>query len=74
MAVTIAKYFTPSGKDINHSGIKPDYEVKLSKTQIQNLMKNRDKIASKIDPQYARALQILQVKIAERGGRAELKK
>jgi carboxyl-terminal processing protease len=74
MAVTIAKYFTPSGKDINHSGIKPDYEVKLSKTQIQNLMKNRDKIASKIDPQYAKALQILQVKIAERGGRAELKK
>jgi carboxyl-terminal processing protease len=74
MAVTIAKYFTPSGKDINHSGIKPDYEVKLSKTQIQNLMKNRDRIASKIDPQYAKALQILQVKIAERGGRAELKK
>jgi carboxyl-terminal processing protease len=74
MAVTIAKYYTPNGKDINHSGIKPDIEVKLSKSQIQNLMKSRTKIATSADPQYSRALRVLQTKIAERGGRAELKK
>lgn len=28
--ITIAKYLTPAKIDINHSGIKPDYEVKLT--------------------------------------------
>jgi carboxyl-terminal processing protease len=74
MAVTIAKYFTPSGKDINHSGIKPDIEIKLTKAQTQNLRQSRNRIATSADPQYTRALQVLQARIAERGGRAELKK
>jgi carboxyl-terminal processing protease len=73
MAVTIAKYYTPSGKDINHSGIKPDIEVKLSKTQIQALVKDRAKVATAADPQYAKALQILQVAIANSGGAAQKK-
>ena len=73
MAVTIAKYFTPSGKDINHAGIKPDVEVKLSKTQIQALVKDRTKVATAADPQYAQALQTLQVAIARSGGSAQKK-
>jgi carboxyl-terminal processing protease len=73
MAVTIAKYFTPSGKDINHAGIKPDVEVKLSKTQIQALVKDRAKVATSADPQYAKAIQTLQVAIARSGGSAQKK-
>jgi carboxyl-terminal processing protease len=74
MAVTIAKYFTPSGKDINRAGIKPDIEVKLTKSQIQNFVKNRDKVATPADPQYAKALQTLQVAIAKNGSSAAQKK
>jgi carboxyl-terminal processing protease len=73
MAVTIAKYFTPSGKDINHAGIKPDVEVKLSKAQIKALVKDRAKVATAADPQYAKALQTLQVKIAAGGNSAQKK-
>ena len=73
MAVTIAKYYTPSGKDINHAGIKPDVEVKLSKTQIQALVKDRTKVATSADPQYAKAIQTLQVAIARSGGSAQKK-
>ncbi|WP_310482843.1 carboxyl-terminal processing protease CtpC [Chamaesiphon sp. VAR_48_metabat_403] len=73
MAVTIAKYFTPSGKDINRAGIKPDVEVKLSKPQIQSLIKDRTKVATPADPQYAKALQILQVAIANSGNAAQKK-
>ncbi len=73
MAVTIAKYYTPNGKDINRAGIKPDVEVKLSKPQIQSLIKDRTKVATPADPQYAKALQILQVAIANSGNAAQKK-
>ncbi len=73
MAVTIAKYYTPSGKDINHAGIKPDVEVKLSKAQIQALVKDRTKVATAADPQYAKALQTLQIAIARSGSSAQKK-
>jgi carboxyl-terminal processing protease len=74
MAVTIAKYLTPSGRDINHSGIKPDIEVKLTKAQIQKFVKDRSKVATSADPQYARAIQTLQVAIAKNGTNAAQKK
>lgn len=32
--VTIARWLTPSGKDINAAGIVPDFEVKLSQADI----------------------------------------
>jgi carboxyl-terminal processing protease len=73
MAVTIAKYYTPSGKDINHAGIKPDVEVKLSKAQIQSFIKDRTKVGTPADPQYAKALQILQVAIARNSSSAQKK-
>jgi carboxyl-terminal processing protease len=73
MAVTIAKYFTPNGKDINHAGIKPDIEVKLTKPQIQALVKDRTKVATAADPQYAKAIQTLQVAIAQSGNSAQKK-
>ncbi len=33
--VTIAKYLTPKGHDINKNGIKPDYEIKLTADDIK---------------------------------------
>ncbi|AFY60018.1 carboxyl-terminal processing protease CtpC [Synechococcus sp. PCC 6312] len=57
MAVTIAKYYTPSGRDINKKGIEPDVEVKITEAQRESL--TRDDIATPKDPQYAKALSIL---------------
>ena len=70
LAVTIAKYFTPSGRDINHAGIAPNIVVELSDAQKQRLVKNRDEIGTLQDPQYAKAVEILQQQIAKRGTNA----
>ena len=43
--LTIAKYLTPKGKDINKHGIKPDIEVPLKRADI----------LEKKDPQLERA-------------------
>ncbi len=63
MTVTIAKYYTPNGTDINHTGIAPDVEVNLTKAQIQALRKARTKIGTSADLQYVRALELLETKI-----------
>lgn len=34
--LTIAKYLTPSGSDINKKGISPDIEVKLTEADVKN--------------------------------------
>jgi carboxyl-terminal processing protease len=64
LAVTIAKYFTPNGRDINHEGIKPDVLVELTEQQRDLLRENRDKIGTLDDPQYSQALAVLTQKIA----------
>jgi carboxyl-terminal processing protease len=53
--VTIAKYYTPKGRDINHVGIAPDITVELTKEQQKALLKNRS-VATLADPQYAKAV------------------
>lgn len=69
MAVTIAKYFTPNGTDINHAGIEPDFKVELTEAQKQELRSDRNKIATLADPQYAKALDVLtQEIVAKQGG------
>ncbi len=50
MTVTIAKYLTPSGRDIHKHGIDPDVPVKLSE---QDALKLRlEDIGTSKDPQY----------------------
>lgn len=73
LAVTIAKYFTPSGRDINHAGIAPNVVLKLTDQQKQTLfLRDRDKVGTPADPQYAKALEILRREIASnRSPRAE---
>ena len=34
MNLTIAKYLTPSGRDINEKGIEPDYEVTFTRDDV----------------------------------------
>jgi carboxyl-terminal processing protease len=70
MAVTIAKYYTPSGRDINHAGIKPDVVLELTQKQRESLSSERTKIGTPADPQYAKALETLKQQIAQTGNRA----
>lgn len=65
LAVTIAKYLTPNGRDINKLGIEPDILVELTDAQKEYLVKHRDEIGTKTDPQYAEALKILTQQIAQ---------
>ncbi len=53
LKVTISKYYTPNGKNINKIGIAPDYEVELTEDAFD---KEYDK--SK-DPQVQKALEVL---------------
>lgn len=68
LAVTIAKYFTPSGRDINKKGIAPDIEFKLSDQQREKLAGNNKQIGTEADPQYLKALEVLNQQIATKQG------
>jgi carboxyl-terminal processing protease len=60
LAVTIARYYPPSGTDINHKGIAPDIQVDLTTEEQTNLNTNPSLIGTKADRQYTRAINILQ--------------
>jgi len=64
LAVTIAKYLTPSGRDINKAGIAPDVVLELSEEQRKELQLNRARIGTQEDPQYVKAEEILRKEIA----------
>ncbi len=68
LAVTIAHYYTPAGHDINHKGISPNVELKLSVAQKEALVRDRKQIGTTADPQYARALEVLHQEIATKQG------
>ncbi|MFM7366932.1 MAG: S41 family peptidase, partial [Sphaerospermopsis kisseleviana] len=60
LAVTIAKYHTPSCKDINKHGIDPDIKVDLTDAQRQDLwLREREKLGTLEDPQFAKAIEVL---------------
>ena len=65
--LTIAKYYTPKGRDINHVGITPDVVVGLTDDQKKTLVQKRQ-VGTAADPQYAKALsslgQLVQTKAA----------
>lgn len=64
LAVTIAKYLTPSGRDINKEGIAPDVTLELSEEQRDKLQEDRTLIGTLQDPQYAKAMEIIAREIA----------
>ncbi|WP_123054612.1 S41 family peptidase [Clostridium sp. JN-1] len=57
LKVTISKYYTPNGVNINHTGIKPDVNVKYP----EELMKKQYNRSE--DPQFNKALEIAKSKI-----------
>ncbi|NMF83522.1 carboxyl-terminal processing protease CtpC [Nodosilinea sp. P-1105] len=59
VAVTVAKYLTPSGRDIDKHGIDPDIAVELSDQERELLAEDRDRIGTSEDPQFARAFDTL---------------
>ncbi|TVQ20654.1 MAG: S41 family peptidase [Leptolyngbya sp. DLM2.Bin15] len=59
IAVTVAKYLTPSGRDINQEGIEPDIIVELTEEQLEVLFNDRTLIGTDRDPQFSQALEIL---------------
>jgi carboxyl-terminal processing protease len=59
LSITVAKYFTPNGTDINHKGILPNVVVPLTQAQIKKLSENPNLLASQSDLQYKRAVQSL---------------
>ena len=59
LAVTIAKYLTPSGRDIHKEGIAPDIVVELKEAEREKLQSDRDLIGTFEDPQFVKAIEIL---------------
>lgn len=64
LAVTIAKYLTPAGTDINKLGIAPDVIIELSEEQQKELLADRTQVGTSQDPQFAKALDVLGKEIA----------
>ena len=60
LAVTIAQYYPPSGEDINYKGIAPDIDIDLSAEQKAIFSANPSLWGTDADPQYTKAIQILQ--------------
>lgn len=59
LAVTVGRYFTPKGADINKIGIMPDVKIDLTDAQLRQLATNPALIGTPSDPQYARAIAVL---------------
>jgi carboxyl-terminal processing protease len=60
LAVTIAHYYTPKGTDISHKGIAPDVKIDLTEIDKQTLSSNPKLLATLQDPQYSRAVSVLE--------------
>lgn len=54
LKVTVSKYYTPNGEDINKKGIKPDYEVKLTEEDIKK------EYSKDTDPQLQKGIEVIQ--------------
>ncbi len=59
LAVTIARYYPPSGTDINQKGISPNVYLELTLEQAVRLRNDPSLMGTNADPQYTRAVAIL---------------
>ncbi len=71
LAVTIAKYLTPDGRDINDKGIAPDVVSEIDEDKQEALRRDRASLGTTKDPQFSEALSILKTEIAQQGQQAE---
>lgn len=59
LAVTIARYYPPSGTNISKQGIKPDVEISLTMEQQVRLQDDPSLLGTPADPQYSRAITVI---------------
>jgi carboxyl-terminal processing protease len=57
LKITIDNFYTPNGENIHKVGIKPDYEVKLSKEDVNK------EYSRTTDPQFLKGLEVIKEKI-----------
>ena len=63
LAVTVAHYYTPDGTDISKLGITPNVEIDLTGNERRRLSSHPDLLGTGEDPQYTRAIAVLQPSI-----------
>lgn len=68
LAVTISRYYPPSGVNINHKGITPDIKIDLTSAQEDRLESEPKLRATNDDPQYQRAIAALESGVFARPG------
>ncbi|MGF1478160.1 MAG: carboxyl-terminal processing protease CtpC [Cyanophyceae cyanobacterium] len=64
LAVTIAKYLTPNGRDIHKEGIVPDVISEMTDEERKELQTNRTQIGTEEDSQFVQALKTLNQEVA----------
>ncbi|MEA5469567.1 carboxyl-terminal processing protease CtpB [Spirulina sp. 06S082] len=65
LAVTMSRYYPPSGININKHGIAPDVEVSLNREQQRLLRSNPTVRGSQRDPHYSSAVGVLRERFAQ---------
>lgn len=63
VAVTIAKYLTPNGRDINKQGINPDVIFELDEDERKAIQEDQNLIGNFGDPQFNKAFEVLKLQI-----------
>lgn len=72
LAVTISRYYPPSGTNINRRGIAPDIFQPLTREEESLLTENPSLMATSRDSQYTKAISVLQNLVSgKQGNRAQ---
>ncbi|AFZ51275.1 carboxyl-terminal processing protease CtpB [Dactylococcopsis salina] len=65
LAVTVARYYPPSGTDINHKGIEPDVKTSLRRSDQVRLSSNPELQGTPQDPQFMSAIDVLRQRLGK---------
>lgn len=65
LAVTVARYYPPSGTNINHQGIEPDVKTSLDRSEQLRLSANPDLQGTQADPQFMSAIAVLNQRLGK---------